>query len=1690
MFPAAPGEELGAAFISPLMPRHFLPLLLTITLLLRVGAGAQVVINEIQYHPVEHPHFDANGNQTYADTGLPSDTSSDVHEFVELQNAGVAAVDLSGWKLAGGIGYTFPAGTTIAAGGYRVIALNPARIASVYGLSLATILGPYTGTLSNNGDTVRLEDAGATTIDSVTYLPGFPWAISANALGTGDDFTGLDSNAYEYKGRSLQRVSATASSNDPANWVAVRPAVAATFTDQPTPGAANIVTRAVPKPVVTAISALQSGLNVIRSTAGVTVTCTFSSTVALTNVQVEYFLDNMNAFGETRNTVNMTALGNGQYSATIPAQVDRSIVRYRIKANRGDGAELVAPRADDPAVVPTGAPSYLASPTPPNAVKKIPGAREAWYLYFVSPVRTSSKPIYDVIVPTDGSVVDDTAGTNTTQFNGINGFQAIAFDCKGSPTRTTAENTASSYPRETPYVLASDRNWNDTVPAVMVTNGIAHDIQIRMHGSRWNRRPSRKSFKVFFNDYDPYKDSAGNLVSSLFETDKSDFFLTAHGLNQLANLPLSTVRWVDWYFNNDTVIQRVEQGEYNGELLDAYAEKNVRLNPGSLKEDAGEYYKSVGFICNDNLTGEGPYGNGNAWPLPASGFWTELQRIDYTYTLQNHTWKGAVPMRNLINGMWAARGDRNVATPLTNSSPYNANIPNTKAWFLANWDVDTELTSLGLNNWMCPWDDTTQNHFLWRRANGKWVRLLWDFDGEYGTGDNTGSGSSIYLGEQGLPSSYPGNNSRGPNYFKDSFIKAYRTEYRQRLWFLNNTLLEPENLQTLTYATSSGGTNTYFAFINAQSSGFALNRFSSVNTQCALGIFYKPTRPANTSPSNAAAVLAGASLTSSAYAYNAAYTHTAAPATSPHTSSKWEIRPATSTYDYPAYIGTSTTNKTSLPIPFANLTFGQTYYWRVTYYDADGHPSITSAETSFSYGPTSTVAGNISLNEVMAENHTAVANGGSYPDYVELKNNTAAPIDISGWTLTDDDFNLNKYVFPGGTTVPASGYLVVWCDSAVTAPGLHSGFALDSDGQRVLLLQAGVIRDVVTFGPQAVDLSIGRVAPDGTGSWALNVPTPGAANTTKTPLGVATSLKVNEWMANPASGSDWFELYNTNTNPVALAGLYLSDTPGTPTVTQIPPLSFIAGKGFAKFAADGTTAGFNHVNFKLSAGGSPLVLTNTNGTSVIDSVSFGAQARDVAQGRFPDGTATIASFPQSASKGYTNWLPTGIVINEALTNSTLPLVDTVELFNPTASPVDVSGWWLSDDRFLPQKYQLPASTVIAAGGYLVLDETQFNPTPGVGSSFSLDSFGEEIALTATAAGVPTGYRAQVSFGAAADGVPFGRIVTTSLVPEFWPLTGRTFGAVNAGPKTGPVIINEIMYHPVDLAGPTDNARDEFVELHNVTTNSVDLSGWRVKGDADFTFAAATTILPGDYILVVGFNPATDATSLAAFRAAYSLPVSVPIYGPFTPKLSNSSARVELAYPGPAVGGVTPYINVDKAEYWDGTPWPAGADGTGKSLQRQSRTAIGNDPSNWVAVTATPGAVNTGEAPILDSDGDGMPDAWEITHGLNPRNAADAALDSDGDGQTNLQEYVAGTDPQNGGSFLVATPSAAAGGGCVIHFIARAGKGYTIQWRVDLTAGAWQKLTDIAAPASDTVVDYPDATGDPRRFYRVVTPITP
>lgn len=120
---------------------------------------ATVVINELHYDP---------------------DVSTDLVEFVELYNAGDAAVDLSGWFFSDGIDYTFPQGTTLAAGGYVVVAQNPTAVAAKFGVAS---LGPYSGKLSNFGETVTLRDAAGVKRDEVDYQLGFPWPTVGNAPG-------------------------------------------------------------------------------------------------------------------------------------------------------------------------------------------------------------------------------------------------------------------------------------------------------------------------------------------------------------------------------------------------------------------------------------------------------------------------------------------------------------------------------------------------------------------------------------------------------------------------------------------------------------------------------------------------------------------------------------------------------------------------------------------------------------------------------------------------------------------------------------------------------------------------------------------------------------------------------------------------------------------------------------------------------------------------------------------------------------------------------------------------------------------------------------------------------------------------------------------------------------------------------------------------------------------------------------------------------------------------------------------------------------------------------------------------------------------------------------------------------------------------------------------------------------------
>ncbi|HKX62668.1 MAG TPA: lamin tail domain-containing protein, partial [Verrucomicrobiae bacterium] len=566
------------------------------------------------------------------------------------------------------------------------------------------------------------------------------------------------------------------------------------------------------------------------------------------------------------------------------------------------------------------------------------------------------------------------------------------------------------------------------------------------------------------------------------------------------------------------------------------------------------------------------------------------------------------------------------------------------------------------------------------------------------------------------------------------------------------------------------------------------------------------------------------------------------------------------------------------------------------------------------------VPGNVVLNEVMADNRNAVTNGMGYPDYVELYNNTDQEQSLDGLSLSDNVQRPGKFVFPPATRIPAGGYLVVWCDNETNAPGLHAGFALDNDGQTVALFtlrtNGYVLADSVSFGLQIPDFSIGR-STDGTGGWVLTHPTPGA-NHMDAVLGPPVPLKINEWMATDAGSDDWLELYNPSELPVALGGLSLTDNTNLPAKSVIAPLSFIAAGGFRQFLADERPdLGARHVDFKLSGNGELIGLYDSS-RARIDLIVFGPQFSGVSEGRLPDGSDNVVAFPGTASPEEANHLPIeSIVINEVLAHSDPPLEDVVELLNLTSADVDVSGWWLSDEAGRLRKYRIPAGTTIPANGFLTIYENQFNANASAENSFAFNSArGDDVYLSAAdPGGALTGHRTEAHFGPSESGVSIGRFATSQGV-VFVALSRRTFGADQAGSveefrtgagapnadaKVGPVVISEVQYHPRDLAGGADNDLDEFIELRNISATSVPLfnplappnaNTWRLRDAVDFTFPEGTSLLPNETVLVVGFDPVTNAAALNTFRDAYG-PISARMFGPWSGKLDNSSDSVEL-----------------------------------------------------------------------------------------------------------------------------------------------------------------------------------------------------
>jgi hypothetical protein len=310
--------------------------------------------------------------------------------------------------------------------------------------------------------------------------------------------------------------------------------------------------------------------------------------------------------------------------------------------------------------------------------------------------------------------------------------------------------------------------------------------------------------------------------------------------------------------------------------------------------------------------------------------------------------------------------------------------------------------------------------------------------------------------------------------------------------------------------------------------------------------------------------------------------------------------------------------------------------------------------------------------------------------------------------------------------------------------------------------------------------------------------------------------------------------------------------------------------------------------------------------------------------------------------------PDSIVINEIMSNPLEVGNDWVEIRNTTGNDIDISAWFVSNLADNLQMRQLPTNTIVPMLGYYVLTEAALG--------FGFSELSDHFYISSNYNGLTGGYRESIDFGTADSGVSFGRYNKSTGKSDFVAMSAVTRETANAYPLIGPVVINELMYHPVV-------GKDEYIELKNTTGFPAKLydpahpeNGWKFTSGVQFSFKNGDEMPADGYALVVPIDPET-------FRTKYDIPAGVPIFGPYIGVLNGAGEPIELSKPGQPQGdGTLPYVLVERIKYDNKTPWPTKPDGGGASLGRLQATSYGNDSVNWMSdfVGGTPGKENRGQ----------------------------------------------------------------------------------------------------------------------------------
>ena len=393
-------------------------------------------------------------------------------------------------------------------------------------------------------------------------------------------------------------------------------------------------------------------------------------------------------------------------------------------------------------------------------------------------------------------------------------------------------------------------------------------------------------------------------------------------------------------------------------------------------------------------------------------------------------------------------------------------------------------------------------------------------------------------------------------------------------------------------------------------------------------------------------------------------------------------------------------------------------------------------------------------------------------EFIELLNISDTDIDIGNYFLS----GAVQLTFPAGATIEGGERILV-----VANPDKYAGFSgklyswttgnLGNSGDLIYLKnpEGRIIIEITysTLNPWPLQTKLSNLSfelrdPDSDmeepQNWRYSLVdggTPGAPNVRDLLSGIFVNELVSKYGTlypdELGNYSDWIEVYNANSFPVYLNGLYISDDfqdqqafyfeRDNPDDLRVAPNGFLV-----LFADANSNLGSRHLNFQLLSSGEEVMIgqMRDNVYSIIDQIEFGPLARDQSYGRNPDGSANFQIF-DSPTPGAPNEIGSidnyfDLKINELVAkyDNSYPdehglFSDWIEIYNSGQESVNLAGVYLSDRTSEPKRHRIPVdigdSATIQPGGYLVL-RPDAKPKLGYNHlSFELSSGGEDVVLS-------------------------------------------------------------------------------------------------------------------------------------------------------------------------------------------------------------------------------------------------------------------------------------------------------------------------------------------------------------------------